>query len=145
VVGSAKLVRIARIALGSVLIVLDLFLLLSDPNPLLFSLGLVMLIPIGILIFRRPKSGGTPNGAKADHGTKSLVFAAIAVLLTWTQFLTFIGVGFSVAAAIYGVLGIRSARENRRLLWTSLAGLSIGVVGTALELWWLAESCSECF
>jgi len=102
-----------------------------------------MLIPLGILVFRRPKSIDTPSRAKVDRGTKSLVFATIAVLLTWTQFLTFIGVGFAVAAAVYGVLGIRSAREDRRGLWTSIAGLSIGVVGTALELWWLAEVCSR--
>lgn len=139
----SKLVQTARIAVGSVLIVLDLFLLLSDPSPLVFSLALIMLIPLGLLVFRRPKSVGTPSRAKVDRGTKSLVFATIAVLLTWTQFLTFVGVGFAVAAAVYGVLGIRSAREDRRSLWTSIAGLSIGVVGTTLELWWLAEVCNR--
>jgi hypothetical protein len=138
-------VKTVRIALGSVLIVLDLILLLSDQSSLIVSLALIMLIPLGILVFRRPKRGGTPSRAKRDRGTKSLVFAAIAVLLTPTQFLTFIGVGFAVAAAAYGVLGIRSAGEDRRGLWKSIAGLSLGVVGTALEFWWLVEVCRECF
>jgi uncharacterized membrane protein HdeD (DUF308 family) len=129
------MMRTARVVLGSVLIVLDLILLLSNwRDPLLVTLALIMLIPLGILVFRKPKSGGAPSRVKWDRGTKSLVFATIAVLLTPTFLLTFIGIGFAVGAAVYGVLAIRS-REDRRGLWKSIAGLSIGVVGTALELW----------
>jgi hypothetical protein len=140
-------VRTARVALGSVLIVLDLFLLLSDQSAPVEVTGLILLIPLGILIFYRPKNGGATSRAEGagGRGTKSLIFATIAVLLIPTQFLTFIGVGFAVAAAVYGVLGIRSARKDRTGRWKSIAGLCIAVVGTALEFWWLAEVCSECF